>query len=755
MDTNEFGKSSGKYIEYFLYIEGVRVPFKSLSVMAAHDQGAILSADLMPLFSATRFLRGMLVHLFKRENDEQPRLRFFGLLRNIAYEKTDTSRSVRLEAGTPDSRWELLSFSEISEHSLTAGTNHELAYSGSDPAAIASANAVLASGGVANVISPTVSAMLSPTSSGTRQLSEKDIAASKWSTTDYFGLLMNNPKITQAQRDAVRWALESAEPLRVPISDMAEKVKQGISYIIPTAANWKFDSPELNALFKVMAWNNSKLGLLYVATKMQDALVQTIQAAKGDVLAGLMQVVVDAYLKSNEYNRLEFKRVKLDKAMVAMSTVMPNIENDIFRMATDFTLDDKLQKTRYGLYDLFGAIVSSSPATARLKDIVTNLTNAIFCHVAMDPTQIEHSIIFHPDMIGLFPPRCNVIFPNQIRSLTYNPNMWAEPTRSYVAYGSRSTLSRGTSDILVRNSSTPMDRAYICDSNDPDLQKLNVEKLVGEETPGGKAARFIALSQILSNEETAKGILCGYYTVASPILQRLDKGIGGIVANALHQRGKYGVRVCNVTCDLVDDLIVGMPIVVLDGTFSVYGKLSNMAYTIDTDGSVQTSLTISAPINVFSDTVPDPILWLKVDELHPARIGEIYKKLFGCDSIFSNETEPYDSWSPSKTLHAHVSHLLKTFEGAPDKRLYTDLYRARKFLTDQEVFQNYHKASPMSYSSKDQSIAYWYGDDFIPYKLGTPDQLTRDLMPHELVNRQERVIDFMKEYYGKPGRFEQ
>ena len=709
---NPFSAINGKKLEYILYVEGVKLPFSSFSWHSTENIGAGVTFDLLPLYQATKFTRGMLVHLFKREGTDAPLLRFFGLLTNIIYEKNDNRRTLRMEANSLDCRWETMAFAEFDTKGICAAANYMQ-------------------------VLTTPDGKECPTATLTAAVSASLIDATAVRAGGTAAFRRNELPIEITALVGANWGMNViGDFITIPaISTVNAEVK---ALLASSLADIRLQNP----------------------TCLSDRFMNNIYASGGNVLAGLITTINSAYVESNAYNQLEFSRTKAAQALVGMSVAMPTFEENIFQVPVAVGTTDPQQRTRYGLLEVLDQVTSNAGGPTRLKSIVTEMLNTTFCQYSVDPTQMVGSIIFHPIMLGLFPPRCNVLFPNQINTISYNPNMWSDPTRSLVTFPSKLTaaLPHLTRDIM---SNRAVARTFLCDSENPDLSMAALTTLANEPNSDVIAAQFLKMTKLLTDEETRKGVYCKYTSISSPVLERLGPTAASYTANFMHYMAKYGTRSCHVTGALFDDVVVGMPILIIDGVFSIVGLLSHVEYSVDTNGALASDLVISCPALIYADQrIPDPLLWLKLEGLAPEKIANIYQGMFGCGSIYDPSLKGNIPEAPHGTLLASVDKLRDDFKSSTNRPLFVDRYRKRSFLTEIEVFEGQHKAHAVTEMQEGNNVTVWQGDDFASYRIGYAEQLasptdkSKGDFQHKQVDKQAIVLDFLREYYKKPGRFE-
>lgn len=711
----------GTKLEYILYIEGVRVPISSFSVQSASNYGALLRFDILPLGSSLKFLRGMLVHLFKKEGTDEPRLKFFGLLKNVSYVKALGSRSVNIEVGSIDCRWETIAFAEFSDRNIFS-------------------------------------------SNGTKGLSSADIARLEAEIREVIA------------RAKIGWQAKNLDPALVAaFGAFAVASGNAVASVGSNGGPYLSNSGSLPPEeAKKVAENTEDIKLVRPNT-LATVFESAIEGQGGDIIKGLIEMTRQAYRNSTDYNTMEYDRVKLEKALVELDGVPFGTANPLMHIDYKSMLPDTPEPANpeqsminsqmwAGLASLLQEVVGESKGSATVKTLMLTLLSGVLYRMSVDPTRIEKSIFFHPIMMSFFPPRCNVIFPGEFSTLIHNPQKWSEPTRSIINFPLYAQ-SKGS----YLGAATGENRTVIADPFDPALARILVgfTQPASEETNtktgtagSGEAAakefdelraRYLKLSRILTEEETAKGVLTNFQAVPNRLLAAMSKVGTLFLADFLHYMSKYSIRVCNVKGELLDEMVVGMPIVVMDGNFSVHGILENFNYSVDKNGGIDSDITIGCPRNLFYEPIPRPPMWLDTEGLTPSKIGKVYMDTFGCDSIYDANLQYPDQKNFTDVLEYSVNHLRYLYEVAQDKRLFVKKYKARRQFTEKEVFMGQHRCTAIEASGIDKSVIMWSGaaSDFAPYTVGGYG----DWQPPP-VDRQKIVLDFLREYYGKPGRVE-
>lgn len=734
-------KVAGKNIEYFLYIEGVRIPLRSFAVENGTNRGASLSFDLLPLATALKFLRGMQVHLFKKEGTAEPVMRFNGIIKNVSYSKHRNSRSVKIEVGAPDARWDHIAFAEFDNRNICSSPN------------VTVITATMTENERAEALKAKAEAMGTGSGDGVTVMQANTMVPVDQPHTGVIGtthsslhyknsLEYNNPYEKYLKKDPDKFY----ESLGTDYSLLKYRVEEGKD-IIPTVAVKSIQPVETN---------------MSVATSISDVFMRKIYSSGGDILKGLIEIIKMGYLNGNPYNVLEYDRVKLARRLKSMN-VTTGFGTGIFKIdppGTESTMASSYITDAISL--LMRDILGDSSGATPLREIVVGMLNGLLSTVSVDTNNVDNSILLHPIMMSFLPPKCNVIFPGQYSDIVYNPNLWNKPTRSIIAFPT--TLGDGrNSGIIGVDAKTSGQRAYLCDSLDPYLSQiapLSAGKTaaavvtadgvdISTSSYSNAAKDFMALAKIITDEESREGVLTNYQNIQNPVFSRMDSSSAYMLANFIHYMSKLGIRGCTVIGELLDDLAVGMPILILDGEFSIYGILQGYTYSVDEQGQIMSDLAISCPQFVFEEILPKPPLWLDLDSMSPSKIGNTYRELLGCDSIYDESVCGTENLGPTEILRRCTLELLNSYYNSPNTVAFRDQYRKRNNSTEKYIFSSVHDCHAVRASGKDNSVVMWQGTDFNPYQLN-PGQSTQ-LPP---VDKQAIVLEFLKDYYGKPGRVE-
>lgn len=687
---------AGKNIRYTLYIEGVRVPISSISVTNVSNSGAKLNVDILPIKEGLAFMRGMIVHLFKQINNDPPILKFHGILKSKNYMKAYGARTLSLEIGTVDCRWDTLCVAQFSTRNLTDTNIYKKIKS--------RATEVVSSGEYGDL-------------SEEGKLLLQNISKSN-----------ANSKVV-AQRDVTLFTGSALLTVGSTPSHVGSNQKK--SHVLPHIRE--------AALNDVSSEDE-------VPSNTSDIIVSIIKKANNDPIGGLIKAIEVIYNNSNQYIR----EVELPRALTTTCVApMPGVDMGSYITGGSVkspSLAKELVKT-------IERIVTSSAITAPLRSIVTQILDSVMCSMSIDLNKIKNSIYMHPMTVGYFPPRCNVIFPNMYDTIAINPNDWNSPTRSIITLPTRSLKGLHTGDAPMLSSHSS--KTFLCDTDDDTLKNAMIQF-----KRGGSGIDDISGIQdavnALTVEETRVGIVPNIFTHANYMLSDLKDEDGIKFANFLHDISKTSVRVCRVSCSLEDDVVVGMPILVLDGDFSIYGVLSSTSYTVAENGTVRTSLDISHPkLIIEEDGLPTPPLWMDYAKLSPDNISNIYQEMFGCGSIYSSKGAPSDSESDTQILRRCIKILIQKYREAKDKFIFTEKFRARSNLTMAQVFEEIYECTARRASDKQDSseeasdIIAWHGKPFETYS--NMGNVKGQKKQHPAVNKQQVVWDYLKQYYNKPG----
>jgi len=751
---------SGKHLKYTLYIEGVRVPLSSFGIQNSTGQGVSLSFDLLPLASALKFIRGMQIHLFKKEGNGPSLLRFSGILKNVSYSKNGRSRSVKIEAGSPDARWDHIAFAEFDNRNICSAAQSTLVTAGMSTEQLAAvAKNKAESWGLGN------NQGLGTISSAT-PINVDSVVEGRNIGESITGLIFQNEplrgplkyKYEQIRDPKQFYGAIGAE--NALLNKTLDKDPFGTytreAYLSDHAADIKDIDPKDKKLL-IGPYEHS----LSSATSLRDAFMREFYKAGGDVLEGLIRIIKTAYKSGNPVNVLEFDRLKLDKRFQSMSWAA-GLGGDLFKIYPPGTRAGRSALITDAMTLLMEQILGDASGATPLREVVNGLLGGLMSTVSIDPTNIEGSMMLHPIMMSFLPPKCNVIFPGQYSDLMFNPNKWANPTRSVISFPASFDDIQGMHIGVDERKSNQ--RLYLCDSIDPFLRSITplastesgyidpkdgTTLIPGTMSDKDKRTKLLSMSKTVTDEEAREGVFTNYSNVVNPVFARMDAASAYKLADFIHYMQKFGVRSCAVMGELLDDLVVGLPILVLDGSFSIYGIFQGYSYSVDQSGTLMSELVVSCPQFIFEETLPTPPMWLDLGNMSPQNIGVVYKRMIGCDSVY-DATACVGAGTPTEVLRRCSLSLMEQYLRAADKTKFRDSYRKHRTVTEEQLFTEIHGCHGSSVDMTDKSVVTWQGDDFNPYQIN-PER--KSLMP-AVVDKQAIVLNYLTEYYGKPGRLE-
>ena len=249
--------------------------------------------------------------------------------------------------------------------------------------------------------------------------------------------------------------------------------------------------------------------------------------------------------------------------------------------------------------DWFDSITGTAGGFTTLRDIISNLMSIIFhdqCCVPFpsralttqtlskylskdeEETGKKHTIsqfIFKPNLYMCPPPMCNVYFPDEYTSFTYNRNFLTEPTR--LIYKPEMGLPFGTGRVVMPHSYSPAAfKNYMFKDFDPVVDP--VDDLSSPVDPGhfsdpisdnpyDKKREF----HLLTNEERMKGILIsreGLVPAASEFraaFRDQDRATySEAVANYMFYKKRFQGRGLQITGYLKLSVVPGFNVLILD-----------------------------------------------------------------------------------------------------------------------------------------------------------------------------------------------
>lgn len=282
----------------------------------------------------------------------------------------------------------------------------------------------------------------------------------------------------------------------------------------------------------------------------------------------------------------------------------------------------------------FESIVGGMSGFATLRDIIRDLMGIIF-HDFVSPAfpsavtstqalqqplinnppyqpQTVGSFLFKPNLYMLPPPACNIFYPDEYSSFTFNRNFFAEPTRLIYkpvipTFGNTSQVSllhvyqppsfsnfmlKGTTAAAVTGDANIQAPAGQGHFNDTDSSGFNATN------SGHKREQ-----NFLTNEELLKGILMaqeGMVPAATPFRAALtqfgQRTFFQGVANYLFYKKRFEGRETQITSHLKLSVVPGFPVLILDVSdagHSVIAYNSSVTHRIYATQGGYTNTTLS------------------------------------------------------------------------------------------------------------------------------------------------------------------
>lgn len=328
----------------------------------------------------------------------------------------------------------------------------------------------------------------------------------------------------------------------------------------------------------------------------------------------------------------------------------------------------------FTLATTINTLIKGSDAGVPMMEIIQQMLNTLLASYSTIHTQLDGGMVVHPMMCNYFPPCRNVIFPGMMSSVQYNANDWANPTRTYMIFQSyllpgyeKNAMMRDV-ELPYRVATAPKEARQLRYINYEIIDQTNeqynrntknmvdTDKDKKEETKDTKKEGASTEERVeLMKSVNGFNIVNSHFTDEEEEIGRtiniVNYGMGVqfktsdpdqiAMADMYHGLARYGCRSCVVTGgDELDDLVVGMPVVVLDHVYSIYGVVESLSFNVMGEGNVQSSVTISMPrmplLNKY-DNLTHAGMWFDSNKAKPSTIGKAYSSILG-----SNNQSFYD-----------------------------------------------------------------------------------------------------------------
>ena len=260
------------------------------------------------------------------------------------------------------------------------------------------------------------------------------------------------------------------------------------------------------------------------------------------------------------------------------------------------------------------------------------VTDELIDRTSWENATLNH-VVVKPDTWFLAPPACNVIFPNQYTTLSYQRNYLQEPTRLFLR----------TSLIFTGQDKWLTERFY-----SPDFSSVATPQQFAH---GGYLKRLA--STVLSHEELVglNPVETWQEDLSAFVAKGARRTYLAAMADYLFWKYRFSMRTANVAMSFNPNLIPGYPALVMDRAKSgelgrhIVGNVQAIVHSIDQRGGVTHVTLVGArhhdeqidldgkgrSLEVIASRGTDGFL----DDRYDAhRVGdEVYQKLFGCGSI--------------------------------------------------------------------------------------------------------------------------
>lgn len=727
MTINNFNRqqAAGINIEYLFYIEGILVPIQSFSVNIGLNEPASMTADIAPFPEAVTCLRkGMKVFLFKRVNGEvRPTLRFSGYIVGRAYGKSYGQRSLRIECASFNYRWSTMLFHVLDTRYIT-GTDTLIFPSFDENKALAV------------IDDPNAS-------ENEKAAARTQIARAKTQKDPSY------TTITNAGADVsiyVPGYVESNDFLEQQIGDGNIGVDANRSY-----------NTSMRGAVAGSAEGGSKPA--NVDKNIQSAFLNILKK-KADYMEAFFILIKYAYLKSDPYSKKEFEDLKLEEFTKKL---------DIFDSSVNVSdVDGKNQNSvltfSYYVKKAIMTALSQSSAGAPFIHAIIQALDSLFIKFAVDPLALQNSVLFFPMSLSFIPPKCNVIFPNMYNEINFSQNLWQEPTRSFTTFTPGIMPEGQIADANIeQNPNLAQVRGVLSDTADEFIRKARIETKIFET--GGDSGQIAAselkaaldkrktVMDILTKEEQEVGITLNPTTMPFDFMTTLGTKAIIQMADFVHSIARLAVRSCTIRGCIVDDLVVGLPILVLDGLYSIQGILASLSYSVSADGDYMCTLQILYPKWVFlgDQTLASPAFLGTDKKASVENIGTAYQDAFGCGSV-AEGVDLSGVSSDTGKLAKITETLINKFCEESERWKYVEDYRKRKEWTIDNVFKDFYgcTASGPDSVKDDGRVLEWTGGIFKPYKITEYQSAATQKEVGSMnvtINKQEYVRNYLNKFY--------
>lgn len=354
------------------------------------------------------------------------------------------------------------------------------------------------------------------------------------------------------------------------------------------------------------------------------------------------------------------------------------------------------------LNEIIGSVTGQIGGRATIMSIINHLKELIYyIHVPIvappfraggtdesTPRDTTTSFLFKPNIYMTAPPRCNVLFPDQISSMSYSRSFLAEPTRLWLS--AAHTLSPQTADETnlfqaIYYAPAQLREVLNLVKEDPNTSRsLIAQQLYGssildeaqerDAISQGKASPIGgSLPFFMTEEEYEKGIIplamklpFAKYSAIAQDNAELKRALQQVAEYQL-QLARFTPRTLTVTTEFNPFLVVSFPCAVFDASRSYFGNIVNLNHHIDSTGGSYTMISCNMSREMLKDDEEIPTLpkWLN-SNYHPGGVSGAtgtYRNILGCDAMGPNDPGPRASILRSAGIDERDISIVQDFLG--------------------------------------------------------------------------------------------
>lgn len=257
------------------------------------------------------------------------------------------------------------------------------------------------------------------------------------------------------------------------------------------------------------------------------------------------------------------------------------------------------------------------------------------------------SFLFKPNLYMTTPPRCNVFFPDQISSISFDRDFMNEPTRLMMA--TNHMFSTQGNDLTQKIFIAPSEIADSLNAGNISFNQM-VGRILSDKEKEELRNRGISVDAnafYLTEEELEKGIIpidsnlpFAKYSTLAESNEKINENLRQVAEYQL-QLARFANRSLSVAMEFNPWVVLNFPCAVFDSSRSYFANVANITHTIDSTGGAFThiSCNLAREIVVDDEEIPTLPKWLN-RRYHPDRVGGVggtYATILGCDALSRND----------------------------------------------------------------------------------------------------------------------